>query len=191
MNILTPEINKIKESGASKEEQAKRTFELYKKHKTNPLSGCLAIIPTIFVLIALYRVFITGINFDPILLYSFIHAPEHVNMMFLGLIDLTKASIILTILAGASQYFQAHYMPKPPVPTGPSSNSFQASFGQSMNLQMKYFLPLLIAFVSYKYLGVVALYLITSNLFTIGQQIYVNKTEKGVLAEEAKVLSSQ
>src|SRR6185295_1753114 len=58
MNILAPELEKIKKSGASKEEQARLTFELYKKHKTNPLGGCLIIIPTIFVLIALYRVFI-------------------------------------------------------------------------------------------------------------------------------------
>ena len=43
MNILAPEINKIKASGASKEEQARLTFELYKKHNTNPFSGCLLI----------------------------------------------------------------------------------------------------------------------------------------------------
>ena len=31
MKLLEPEINKIKKSGASKEEQAKQTMELYKK----------------------------------------------------------------------------------------------------------------------------------------------------------------
>src|SRR3989338_11297383 len=41
MNMLAPELNKIKTSGASKEEQARQTFELYKKHKVNPFSGCL------------------------------------------------------------------------------------------------------------------------------------------------------
>ena len=29
MNLLAPELKKIKDSGASKEEQAKQTFELY------------------------------------------------------------------------------------------------------------------------------------------------------------------
>lgn len=188
MNILTPELNKIKASGASKEEQAKQTFELYKKHKTNPLSGCLVIIPTIFVLIALYRVFIKGINFDSSMLYSFIHAPDHINMLFLGFVDLTKASIVLALLAGVSQYFQAQFMPKPPVPTGVSMDSFQASLTKSMSMQMKYILPLLIVFIAYRYSGAVALYLITSNLFAIGQQIYVNKTERTVLIEEAKVI---
>jgi len=31
MNLLSPELKKIKASGASKEEQAKQTMELYKK----------------------------------------------------------------------------------------------------------------------------------------------------------------
>src|SRR3990167_4686175 len=44
MNVLAPELNKIKSSGVSKEEQARRTFELYKQHKTNPFSGCLLVL---------------------------------------------------------------------------------------------------------------------------------------------------
>ena len=43
MNLLNPELKKIKESKLSKEEQAKQTFELYKKYKTNPFSGCLLV----------------------------------------------------------------------------------------------------------------------------------------------------
>ena len=187
MNILAPELAKIKKSGTNKEEQAKQTFELYKKHKTNPFSGCLAIIPTILVIIALYSVFIKGINFDNGLLYSFVRAPEYTNTFFLGFIDLNKASFILAILAGLSQYFQAYFMPKPPV-VAPSStasaNSFQANFGKSLNMQMKYVFPFIIAFIAYKYFGIVALYLITSNIFTTIQQIYVNKTEKRELIEE-------
>jgi YidC/Oxa1 family membrane protein insertase len=192
MIILTPELEKIKKSGVSKEEQAKQTFELYKKHKTNPFSGCLVIIPTLLVIIALYSVFIKGINFDSKLLYSFIHAPENINMLFLGIVNLSKASLVLALLAGVSQYFQAYFMPKPPIPS-PSSipaDSFQANFSKSMNMQMKYIFPFIIAFIAYRYLGVVALYLITNNIFTIGQQIYVNKTEKKTLTAEAKVLNS-
>lgn len=193
MNMLAPEIEKIKKGGASKEEQARLTFELYKKHKTNPFSGCLVIIPTIIVLIALYSVFIKGVSFDAHLLYSFINAPEQVNMLFLGIFDLTKESIILAVLAGVSQYFQAYYMPKPPAPSPSSKNppdSFQANLTKSMNIQMKYVFPFIIAFIAYEYLGVIALYLITSNVFAIGQQIYVNKTEKKILVAEVKVLAN-
>jgi len=64
MNILTPELNKIKASGASKEEQARLTFELYKIHKTNPFSGCLLVLIQIPIIFALYYVFLKGINFE-------------------------------------------------------------------------------------------------------------------------------
>ncbi len=188
MNILAPELEKIKKSGDNKEEQARKTFELYKKHKTNPFSGCLAVIPTLLVIIALYTVFIKELNFSDGILYSFVGIPEKINMLFLGLVDLSKASLVLAVLAGLSQYAQAYFMPQPPKSSS-KNDSFQASFSKSMNVQMKYIFPFIIAFIAYKYLGVVALYLITSNLFTVGQQIFVEKTEKKVLFEEAKVLN--
>src|SRR3989344_6933293 len=98
MNILAPELDKIKKSEASKEEQAKLTFELYKKHKTNPFSGCLVQIPAIIVVIALYNVFIKGVNFNTELLYSFIHVPEDMSMFFFGFIDISQKSFILLLL---------------------------------------------------------------------------------------------
>ena len=189
MTMLTPELNKIKASGASKEEQARLTFELYKKHKTNPFSGCLLQIPILIIIIALYRVFYKGINFDNGMLYSFVHIPEHINMLFLGILDLTKKSAILAILAGASQFLQAYYMPKPPLTSGTGA-SFQDSFAKSLNMQMKYIFPLIITVIAYGFSGAVALYWITSNLFTVGQQIYVNKNEKKELDGEVKELIS-
>jgi YidC/Oxa1 family membrane protein insertase len=176
MNILTPELNKIKESGASKEEQARLTFELYKKYKTNPFSGCLLVLIQIPIIFALYYVFYKGIHFQPGTLYSFIHIPVHMNMIFLGILDISKKSLILAILAGVSQSLQAHFMPKPPTSTGANA-SFQESFGKSMNMQMKYVFPFVVAFIAYNISGAVALYWITSNLFMVGQQIYVKKKE--------------
>src|SRR3989339_1514997 len=113
MSILTPELNKIKASGASKEEQARLTFELYKEHKTNPFSGCLLVLIQIPIIFALYYVFLRGISFENGYLYSFIHVPPNINTIFLGLIDITQKSAALGILAGISQYLQAHFMPKP------------------------------------------------------------------------------
>lgn len=174
MNLLAPELKKIKESGVSKEEQAKKTFELYKIHKTNPFSGCLLVIIQIPIIFALYYVFFKGINFDGTLLYSFVHIPEHINMNFLGILDIGGKSLVLAILAGVSQYFQAHFMPKPQT-TGDGTGSFQENFAKSMHTQMKYVFPFVIGFIAYSVSGAVALYWVTSNVFAIGQQIYVNK----------------
>jgi len=174
MNILTPEINKIKASGASKEEQAKQTFDLYKKHNTNPFSGCLLVLIQIPVIFALYYVFLKGINFEGGLLYSFMKIPPHINMIFLGFLDITKKSLVLAILAGVSQYLQAHFMPKPAASLGANA-SFSDSFTKSMSMQMKYIFPFIIALIAYNISGAVALYWITSNLFMVGQQIYVKR----------------
>lgn len=178
MNILAPELSKIKNSGASKEEQARLTFELYKTHKTNPFSGCLLVLIQIPVIFALYYVFFKGINFESGLLYSFIHVPAKINMIFLGILDITQKSLVLAVLAGFSQYLQAHYTPKAPVSAGNTNTaSFSDSFAKSMNMQMKYIFPFLVAFIAYSISSAVALYWITSNLFMVGQQIYVKKKE--------------
>src|SRR3989338_7240165 len=129
MNLLTPELNKIKESGKNKEEQAKLTFELYKKHKTNPFSGCLLVLIQIPIIFALYYVFYKGINFETGILYSFVPTPEKINTMFLGFLDMTGKSWILAVLAGVSQFLQAHFIPKPPVSTG-GKGSFGDSFAK-------------------------------------------------------------
>lgn len=176
MNLLAPEINKIKSSGLSKEEQARLTFELYKKHKANPFSGCLLLLIQIPIILALYYVFFRGINFDSGVLYSFVKAPEDMNMLFLGLLDLGAKSLPLALLAGLSQYFQAHVMPKPKFNEDSSKEiSFQESLSKSMHLQMKYFLPVVVAFFAYTISGAVALYWITSNIFSIGQQVYIKR----------------
>lgn len=191
MNMLAPELNKIKTGGASKEEQARLTFELYKRHKTNPFSGCLLVLVQIPVIFALYFVFREGIKFDGGFLYSFIHLPAHMNMMFLGVLDIGGKSLFLAILAGISQFLQAYFMPKPPATPSKSEGGFAETFSKSMNMQMKYIFPFLITYIAYHFSGALALYWITSNIFTVAQQIYVSKTERKVLHEEVKVLLTE
>ena len=65
-------------------------------------------------------------------------------------------------------------MPKPVV-SEKTSNSFQENFSKSMQTQMKYVFPFVVAFIAYSVSGAVALYWITSNIFAIGQQVYANK----------------
>jgi len=183
MNLLNPELKKIKDSGASKEEQAKQTFELYKKYKTNPFSGCLLVLIQIPIIFALYYVFLKGISFDGGNLYSFIHVPEKINMNFLGLVDISgKGLLFFAILAGISQYFQAHFMPKPAASNTGDKGSFQENFSKSMQIQMKYVFPFVVAFIAYSVSGAIALYWITSNVFAIGQQIYAKKKNTAIVA---------
>jgi YidC/Oxa1 family membrane protein insertase len=186
MKLLEPEINRIKKSNASKEEQAKQTMELYKKHKTNPFSGCLLVLIQIPIIFALYYVFYKGIKFDSGILYPFIHVPANMNMNFIGLVNIGQRNLVLAILAGISQFFQAYFMPKPDLSSGKAA-SFQNSFSKSMNMQMKYVFPLLVTLIAYRISGAIALYWITSNIFTIGQQIHANKKKLSIVVHGEKM----
>ena len=57
MKLLQPEMQRIKE--ANKDDKKKVQMEmmnLYRREKVNPLSGCLPILPMIFIFFALYKV---------------------------------------------------------------------------------------------------------------------------------------
>ena len=181
---LQPKIKALQEkTKGDKEQQTRQLMELYKEHKTNPFSGCLLVLIQIPIIFALYYVFLKGIKIDSSMLYSFVHAPANVNMLFLGILDISqKGLIVLALLAGISQYFQAVLMPKPAT-QNKDSKSFQDNLTSSMQTQMKYVFPFVIAFIAYSVSGAVALYWITSNIFAIGQQLYANKKRK--LALEA------
>lgn len=172
LSNLQPEIDRIKKDYPDKMEQAKKTQEFYKTNKINPFSSCLPLLVQIFVLIALYQVFrgIVGLAELPSL-YAFVTAPESINLHLFGFIDLsTKHNIVFAILTAATQFFQARLMQKRQ--KKPEGDGMQHQIARSMQSQMVYTMPLMMAFISYIFPTAVALYLITSNIFTIGQEMY-------------------
>src|ERR1035437_2376993 len=179
MQGINPELKAIKEKYKdNQEEQARKTLALYKEKGVNPFSGVLVLLIQLPIIFALYRIFLhAGFpTVDLKILYPFVHAPEHINIYFLGLIDITKKSAILALLAAASTYFQLRLatLSQNKNKTG-EKGSFGEDLAQSMQTQMKYFFPVLVFFISYNISGVIALYWLTSNLFTIGQEIVVRK----------------
>ena len=50
-----------------------------------------------------------------------------------------------------------------------------SEFAKSMQTQMLYVLPILIAIIAYRLSGAVALYWITSNMFTVCQELYTRR----------------
>ncbi|MBP6931650.1 MAG: YidC/Oxa1 family membrane protein insertase [Candidatus Pacebacteria bacterium] len=179
MKKLEPELKKLKTDYPNKEEQAKKQFELYKKYGVNPFSGCLVVLLQLPVIFALYYVFI-NFKIDSSIIYSFINVPVVMNTNFLGLFDLSlNHSIFLALLAGISQYFQA-YLATPKktikdveVVSDNTKKTFQEELASSMQLNIRYVLPVFVAFIAYTFSAGVALYWIVSNIFTIGQEWYV------------------
>jgi YidC/Oxa1 family membrane protein insertase len=106
MKRMEPELKQIKKDFPNKEEQAKKTFELYKKYGTNPFSGCLVVIIQLPVILALYYVFYKGLTIDTNLIYQFIKIPENLHTNFLGLIEMSSHSLFLGVFAGVTQFIR-------------------------------------------------------------------------------------
>ena len=181
MRSIEPEIKKTKEQHKDKQEQARQVMDLYKKHGVNPFSGCFLMLVQLPIIFALYWVFFKGLanNIDQTILYSFVTAPEQINMRFLGFVDMSQKNIILAALAGISQYFQMK-LSMPPIPKDDGEKkkgdmSFKEEFAKNMNLQMRYMLPGIVFFVAYSISSAVALYWLVSNLFSIGHELVVKR----------------
>lgn len=183
MKKMEPELKQIKKDFPNKEEQAKKTFELYKKYGTNPFSGCLVILIQLPVIFALYYVFYKGITVDQSLIYSFINIPEISHTKFLNLIEMSSKNIPLAIITGLSQFVQGYLSIPLKTKEQKEENKgkqpdFQEALSNSMQTNIKYILPVFIAFVAYQTSAAVALYWITSNIFTIVQEWFIRRKLK-------------
>lgn len=168
INKLQPEIKEIQKKYKKKEERARETMLLYQKYKINPVAGCLPILIQLPVLIALFRVFSIGLNLDQLgHLYSFVSRPETINFMFLGIVDLSRRSILLSVLAGFLQFIQS----KMTLPQRKNSQSSgKLDFASIMNQQMIYFMPIFTIFIALNLPAALPLYWIAITLFGIVQQ---------------------
>lgn len=173
---IEPKINEIKEKYTDKQEQAAKTFELYKQEKINPLSGCLPILIQLPIIFALYRVFLNGFDFSSAAehLYSFVKSPETINTNFLGAFDLGARNLFLAVLAGITQFFQIDLAVKRN-PAVKNDGSMQANISGMMSKQMRFIMPVFVGFISYQISGAIALYWSVNNIFTTVQEIVINK----------------
>lgn len=171
---LQPKIKEIQKKYKDKQEQTKKIFQLYKDYKANPFSGCLPILVQLPILIALYQIFLKGINgISASYLYSFVSKPEIVNLSFLGILNLNEKSYILAILAGIFQYFQTRMIQTSK--NEKDSNSQKQDFASVMNKQMLVIFPILTIFIAATLPSALALYWVVSTLFSIFQQYFVLK----------------
>jgi len=178
MSQLQPKIKEIQKKYKNKEEQAKAMMELYKEHKVNPMAGCLPILIQLPLLIALFQVFRTGLNVESLdVLYSFVSRPEALNVIFLGLVDLSQRNITLAILAGLFQFIQSKMiMPQNIAKTKNKAGGLD--FSSMMSQQMLYMMPILTVFIAWSMPAALPLYWIVVTLFGIVQQ-YFTKIKVG------------
>lgn len=176
LSEIQPKIKEVQEKFKNnKEQQTKAVMELYKQEKVNPLSGCLPLLVQLPILIGLFQVFWRGFGQEQLIsLYSFVPYPGEINTVFLGVVNLASASIVLAIVTGIMQFFQTKMMS--PVSAKTSANkSSKPDFSSMMQKQMLYFFPIFTVFILWRLPSAIALYWLTTTLFTILQQYIMLK----------------
>jgi YidC/Oxa1 family membrane protein insertase len=172
MQRIQPHVKKIQEIHKhDREKQAQALMDLYKEHGVNPFSSMLLLIIQVPILLALYWVVEAVLKSGAISgLYSFVPQPGVINTAFLGTINLAAPSILLILLAALAQYFQSRLaIYRNPVGSG------QLSSAEKMARQMTFIGPIVTIVIFYSLPAAVGLYWLVTSLFSVFQQIIVNR----------------
>ena len=193
MKSIEPKLKEIKEKYKNNlPEQSRRTMEIYKQEKINPFSTVLVLLIQIPIILSLFYVFQDSFTIHRDIIYSFITTPEKINTSFLGWFDLTASkNIILAILTGATQFAQVKFsLPVQPKTQNKLGESFKDDLMRSMDLQMRYFMPILMVIIAFTLPSAIAIYWITSNIFSTFYELAVIKKIKQEAEAKSSVIES-
>lgn len=177
MQDIQPKIKEIQEKYKNKpEKQQEELMKIYKEAKINPLAGCLPLLIQMPILIGLFNVLR-----EPVLYGVFPNADvaaQAAQAGFLWIKDISATgSISLALLSGISAYFMQKMMT-----TGDEQT-------ENMMKSMTYVMAAMSLFWGYTFQAGLAIYWITSNLFSIAQYQLITSPLKAKLADskEAEV----
>jgi YidC/Oxa1 family membrane protein insertase len=139
------------------------TLALFKEHKVNPAGGCIPILITIPLFVGFFAMLqgTAELRFQGFLWAHDLSAPDtiwHVPGIGLPL-------NIMPLLMGATMIYQMRLTPTPTSMEGP----------QAMIMKL---MPIVFTFICYNFAAALALYSTINGLFTIVQQLLVNKYSK-------------
>lgn len=159
MQKLQPLMNELrtKYKDNPKKMQAE-TMELYRKHKVNPMGGCLPMLVQIPVFIALFVVLRSAIElrFAEFLWVKDLSEPERLFTDYLPI-----SLNILPLIMAATMFWQQKLMP--------------ASGDASQQKMMAIFMPLMMLFMLYNMPSALVLYWTTNQCLMIIQQLVQKK----------------
>lgn len=181
MKEIAPALEAIKvKYKNNREEQGRAIFALYKERDIHPFASFGLILIQLPILFALYWIFALGklpaVNAD--ILYSFVQLPPSINMEFLGLINMGGKSIILALLAGATQIVYTRLTMGARKKHQVSDGTFSGDMARSFDIQARYVLPVIIGVISYTIPAAAPLYWVVSNTFMILQELAMGRRFK-------------
>jgi len=150
---LQPQMNAIKEKyKKDPQKMQKETMELYKKHKVNPMGGCLPMLIQIPVFLALYKILLVAIELRG--------APF---VLWITDLSIKDPYYVFPILMGVTMVIQQKMTPTTMDPT-------QAKIMMLM--------PIIFTFMFLSFPAGLVLYWLVNNILAIIQQYYINKKAK-------------
>ncbi|WP_340377670.1 membrane protein insertase YidC [Streptomyces sp. SS7] len=202
MQTLQPEMKKIQERYKNdKQRQSEEMMKLYKETGTNPLSSCLPILAQSPFFFALYHVLNGIANGDTIgvinqsllasaqkahifgapLAAKFTDSASEASALGASLTDVRVVTAIMIVLMSASQFFTQRQLMTKNVDT-----SVKTPFMQQQKMLM-YVFPVMFAVFGINFPVGVLVYWLTTNVWTMGQQMYVirNNPTPGSKAQAA------
>jgi len=202
MQTLQPEMKKIQERYKNdKQRQSEEMMKLYKDAGTNPLSSCLPILAQSPFFFALYHVLngiATGTTIGVIneellasarkahifgapLAAKFTDSAETVEKLGATLTDVRVVTAIMIVLMSASQFYTQRQLMTKNVDT-----TVKTPFMQQQKMLM-YVFPVMFAVFGINFPVGVLVYWLTTNVWTMGQQMYVirNNPTPGSKAQAA------
>lgn len=180
---LKPQLDGLKEKHSDDQASlAQAQMELYRQHGVNPVGGCLPILLSLPVMVALYQVLLMVLNAETAAVvnefayFDFLKVSslDQLQTNFLWL-NLTQADpfYILPLLVGAAQFLNAHLVS--PSSSSPGKDKSEGEregaevMAEAMQTQFKYFFPFMTVFIAARLPAGVSLYWLASTLFGIIQ----------------------
>ncbi|WP_330305806.1 MULTISPECIES: membrane protein insertase YidC [unclassified Streptomyces] len=202
MQTLQPEMKKIQERYKNdKQRQSEEMMKLYKETGTNPLSSCLPILAQSPFFFALYHV-LNGIAtgktigviddqllasarqahiFGAPLAAKFMDSSAKVEALGATLLDVRVVTAVMIVLMCFSQFYTQRQLMTKNVDT-----TVKTPFMQQQKMLM-YVFPVMFAVFGINFPVGVLVYWLTTNVWTMGQQMYVirNNPTPGSKAQAA------
>ncbi|MFG2514951.1 membrane protein insertase YidC [Streptomyces sp. NPDC048584] len=202
MQTLQPEMKKIQERYKNdRQRQSEEMMKLYKETGTNPLSSCLPILAQSPFFFALYHV-LNGIAsgdtvgvindrllesaqkahiFGAPLAAKFTDSADKVEALNSSLTDVRVVTAIMIVLMSLSQFYTQRQLMTKNVDT-----TVKTPFMQQQKMLM-YVFPVIFAVFGINFPVGVLVYWLTTNVWTMGQQMYVihNNPTPGSKAQAA------
>jgi YidC/Oxa1 family membrane protein insertase len=169
MAKIQPELQALREKFKDNpQKQQAATMELFKSRKINPVGGCLPILITIPFFMGFFTMLqsTAELRFAPFLWAHDLSATDTVAMIF-GFLPLN----IMPILMGATMVVQMRLTPSPSV--------------DNAQMKMMKFMPYVFMLFCYSFSCALSLYSFINGLFTIGQQLVINRMKDPVEAAPA------